>query len=150
MANDSRHIHLPDSDAAIILMLGAVVSMTFALGLVVQVSASSYYYYLKQLLTAELCNTKPIFLSEEEGAYSYDPKAPSHQMADLEEPLQPLLHHASATRYGSITQHVVDASGVRKMVLIIEERPGRVSAADAARDDYATWYEAWRQRQRGH
>ncbi|OJJ05162.1 hypothetical protein ASPVEDRAFT_834531 [Aspergillus versicolor CBS 583.65] len=149
MANDSRHIHLPDSDAAIIVMLGAVVSMTFALGLVVQVSAAPCYYYLKQLPTAQLYNTKPIFLSEDEEAYGYNPKgAPSHRMADLEEAPRPSLHRASATRYGSITQHVVDADGIRKMVLIIEERPGRVSAADAVRDDYAAWYEAWRQR--GH
>jgi hypothetical protein len=51
------------------------------------------------------------------------------------------------TRYGSIQQHMIDVNGVRKLVLVVDiDKYGRESS-EASPDEYAEWFERWRQQQ---
>lgn len=49
----------------------------------------------------------------------------------------------SATRYGSITPHIMDINGVTKMVLVVDaDTPPTEGAFDA----YTQWFATWRRR----
>ncbi|KAL4759669.1 uncharacterized protein BDW70DRAFT_139284 [Aspergillus foveolatus] len=63
---------------------------------------------------------------------------------------QPESGHPSRpkTRYGSIQQHMVDVNGVRKLVLVVDiDEYSRGASSDASPDEYAEWFERWRQQQ---
>ncbi|KAL2813437.1 hypothetical protein BJX63DRAFT_394435 [Aspergillus granulosus] len=149
------HHHLPDldgtktADEVIILILGAIVFLTFALGLIFQ-----------------LCETPPWLPRRKhhvwnEEADDENDHGQFHQMADLNLDLESassttstvtdrLLegrccgHHPLrwATRYGTITQHHVDVGGVRKMVLVIEA--GLDDEGAPVHDGYSQWFERFR------
>ncbi|KAL2840084.1 hypothetical protein BJX68DRAFT_189771 [Aspergillus pseudodeflectus] len=157
------HHHLPDldgtktSDEVIILILGAIVFLTFALGLAFQ-----------------LCDKPVWFLRRKQLAWQeYDDEdnddfGQIHQMAELDveaaaataaqtlsgiaEPLlkpgsshQLQLHpFRGATRYGTITQHHIEVGGVRKMVLVVEA--DLVGEGPSMQDGYTEWFERWRER----
>ncbi|KAL3447452.1 hypothetical protein BJX65DRAFT_308179 [Aspergillus insuetus] len=159
------HHHLPDldgtktSDEVIILILGAIVFLTFALGLAFQLCDNPVWFLRRKQLAWE----------EDEYEDQDNDFGQIHQMAEFDveaaaataaqtlsgitEPLlkpgsshQLQLHpFRGATRYGTITQHHVEAGGVRKMVLVVEgglvgEGPSTVQ------DGYTEWFEAWRER----
>ncbi|KAL3467192.1 hypothetical protein BJX64DRAFT_192127 [Aspergillus heterothallicus] len=145
------HHHLPDlegtrtSDEVIILILGAIVFLTFALGLAFQ-----------------LCE-KPVWLLRRK-CQSHDQEQDNdlgqiHQMAELDleaaaaatvtDPLLKPGNHQLvplqwSTRYGAITQHHIDVGGVRKMVLVVEgDAP---CEGVQMHDGYTQWFERWRGR----
>ncbi|KAL2814016.1 hypothetical protein BJX63DRAFT_431648 [Aspergillus granulosus] len=132
------------SDEVIILILGAIVILTFALGLVFQLCDDSVWFFWRK---------QGYWQEEEDNRFGQD-----HQMAELNleaaaaaitDPLikgdshQP-LPSPWATRYGTITQHHVDIGGVRKMVLIVEG--DRTNGVPQEQDGYTEWFERWRGR----
>ncbi|KAL4926596.1 uncharacterized protein BDV17DRAFT_151310 [Aspergillus undulatus] len=175
MANSTHpgHFHVPDSDGAIILMLGGLVFVTFALGLVSQLCEKSIPLF------SFLSPRKQYYENEYE--YGIGDTGINHKMADLEagmsaaataahslpppstssggeeQPTRPHLPRRSTTRYGSIIQHVLDVHGVRKMVLVVDtdagnnldrDNDGRDAAGQSrSPDEYAEWYARWRQYQ---
>ncbi|KAL2800109.1 hypothetical protein BJX66DRAFT_332254 [Aspergillus keveii] len=163
------HHHLPDldgtkaSDEVIILILGAIVFLTFALGLAFQLCDKPVWFLRrKQLAWQEGEEYEDI---EDFG----DDCGQIHQMAEFDveaaaataaqtlsgitEPLlkpgsshQLQLHpFRGATRYGTITQHHVEVGGVRKMVLVVEADLGG-EGPSTGQDGYTEWFEGWRER----
>lgn len=49
----------------------------------------------------------------------------------------------SATRYGSITPHIMDINGVTKMVLVVD---AATPPTEGALDAYTEWFATWRRR----
>ncbi|KAL3477937.1 hypothetical protein BJX99DRAFT_115534 [Aspergillus californicus] len=147
-----RHVHDPDweearaADAKIILILGAVVCLTFALGLVSQLCEISIFP----------CSGKRHWDDDLE----LNAPAQYHKSPDETGMLVSVSAHASddvtdsstngnmymaeiprwTTRYGTITQHIVVVGGFRKLVLVVN--PTR----DRAQDGYTEWFRRWRQR----
>ena len=169
------HVHPSDPDGAkaadeiIILILGAVVFVTFALGLVSQVRSphfsDAHPSTLKQLTPppSQLYET-PIFFSgrrrrrrqywddeDDEDEYQYyglgDESGGMNAMSDLEAgtctAAAAQLPLRSATRYGSITPHIMDINGVTKMVLVVD---AATPPTEGALDSYTEWFATWRKR----
>ncbi|KAJ0417813.1 hypothetical protein BJY00DRAFT_315604 [Aspergillus carlsbadensis] len=166
LVHGHSHHHLPDldgtktSDEVIILILGAIVFLTFALGLAFQLCEKPVWFLQRKQLDWEE--------EEEEYEYTYednDDSGQTHQMAEfdveaaaataaqtlsLTEPLlkpgsshQLQVHpYRGATRYGTITQHHVEVGGVRKMVLVVEgDFVGE--GGPSVHDGYTEWFERW-------
>ncbi|KAL2839519.1 hypothetical protein BJY01DRAFT_250473 [Aspergillus pseudoustus] len=167
------HHHLPDldrtktSDEVIILILGAIVFLTFALGFAFQLNDKPVWF---------LRRAHPVW--EEDDDNDNDFVGQVHQMAELDletaattaTVTDPLLFKSEvdgdgadmqfpptrwAARYGAITQHHVDVGGVRKMVLVVEgdvtslgagAGADEVAAGPSIQDSYTAWFERWRGR----
>ncbi|KAL3429006.1 hypothetical protein BDV09DRAFT_58979 [Aspergillus tetrazonus] len=158
----SGHFHLPDSDGAIILMLGAVVFLTFALGMMSQLCEVPILFFIRR---KQYWYEEDDDLDLEQGLGQ---TALNHRMSDFEADTgagrrtqprvldrgsqraqQPESGHSSRpmTRYGSIQQHMIDVNGVRKLVLVVDiDKYGRGSS-EASPDEYAEWFERWRWQQ---
>ncbi|KAL5041675.1 hypothetical protein BDW71DRAFT_163292 [Aspergillus fruticulosus] len=160
------HFHVPDSDGAIILMLGAVVFLTFALGMMSQlcevpvlffVRRKQYWYEedddldLEQGLGETALNHRMSDLEADTGTgrrsrsrlrfFDREPQHGPQPEREYEPPSRP------TTRYGSIQQHMVEVNGIRKLVLVVDIDKYDRGAPEASPDDYAEWFERWRQQQ---
>ncbi|RDW67199.1 uncharacterized protein DSM5745_09065 [Aspergillus mulundensis] len=165
------HFHVPDSDGAIILMLGAVVFLTFALGMMSQlcevpilffIRRKQYWYEedddldLEQGLGQTALNHRMSELEAETGAPRRSRPRPRHRYSDREphRELGPESEYSyetpsrPTTRYGSIQQHMVEMNGIRKLVLVVDiDKYNRGEPSEASPDEYAEWFERWRQQQ---
>ncbi|KAL4733810.1 hypothetical protein BDV11DRAFT_73896 [Aspergillus similis] len=159
------HFHVPDSDGAIILMLGAVVFLTFALGMMSQLCEVPILFFARR---KQYWYEEDDDLDLEQGLGQ---TALNHRMSDfeantgtgrrsqprvLDRGLQREYRPESeseppsrpVTRYGSIQQHMVDVNGIRKLVLVVDiDKYGRGASSEASPDEYAEWFERWRQQQ---
>ncbi|KAL4814899.1 hypothetical protein BDW67DRAFT_164930 [Aspergillus spinulosporus] len=159
------HFHLPDSDGAIILMLGAVVFLTFALGMMSQLCEVPILFFVRR---KQYWYEEDDDLDLEQGLGQ---TALNHRMSDFEadpgagRPSQPRVldrgsrreHQTGVghrppsrpmTRYGSIQQHIIDVNGVRKLVLVVDiDKYGHGAASESSPDEYAEWFERWHQQQ---
>ncbi|KAL2815818.1 hypothetical protein BDW59DRAFT_12955 [Aspergillus cavernicola] len=160
-STQSRHVHNPNWDATkytdgkIILILGVVVCMTFALGL------------LSQLCEISILSCLRNWRREDDAYPELNPVAQRHRMSDLEAGGIILAHNACdipidlakkgsnvslaeyprwKARYGTITEHMLDVNGVRKLVLVVDHA-SLPSDSDRAQDGYAEWFGRWRQQQ---
>ncbi|KAL4809124.1 hypothetical protein BDV18DRAFT_133998 [Aspergillus unguis] len=147
------HFHVPDSDGAIILMLGAVVFVTFALGLVSQLCEMTIFPFPRRRsshawdITEEDSESNHQMAELDLEAAHYDhspllsrPSSSRPQSKDLM-PVRPKLVSRPTTRYGSIMQHEVTVNGARKLVLVVDDQESR---AEGSPDGYTAWLERWR------
>ncbi|KAL6238518.1 hypothetical protein BDW75DRAFT_21666 [Aspergillus navahoensis] len=160
------HFHVPGSDGAIILMLGAVVFLTFALGMMSQLCEVPVLFFVRG---RQYWYEENDDLDLEQGLGQ---TALNHRMSDLDADTdtgrrsryrlrffdRELQHEPQSareyeppsrqtTRYGSIQQHMVEVNGIRKLVLVVDIDKYDRGAPEASPDDYAEWFERWRQQQ---
>ncbi|OJJ56474.1 hypothetical protein ASPSYDRAFT_91735 [Aspergillus sydowii CBS 593.65] len=147
------HVHPSDPDGAkaadeiIILILGAVVFVTFALGLVSQLYETPIFF------SGRRRRRRRQYWDDEddEDEYQYygfgDESGGMNAMSDLEAgtctAAAAQLPLRSATRYGSITPHIMDINGVTKMVLVVD---AATPPTEGALDSYTEWFATWRKR----
>ncbi|KAL4916354.1 hypothetical protein BDW62DRAFT_186559 [Aspergillus aurantiobrunneus] len=145
MTNSTRpgHVHTPDpddtkaADEIIILILGVVVFVTFALGLVSQLSEIPILYPRRREYWDELDEDEYYGSGELNGMNAVSDPENQVGACTAQVPLR------SATRYGSITPHIVQVDGITKMVLVVD---AATPPRDAALDAYAEWFAGWRRR----
>ncbi|KAL4784549.1 hypothetical protein BJX76DRAFT_326899 [Aspergillus varians] len=141
MANSTHphHVHTPvsdtlDADEKIILVLGAVVFLTFALGLVSRLYDTPFSFP----------RGKQYWEEEEFSGFHNDPEvgdgAGDGAGADVYT-AKLNLPIPSATRYGGIKPYLVNSNGVQKMVLVVPPGDG-----DQVQDAHSLWFARWRQR----